>query len=93
MPQGGCGSADDKDFVPGPVDATLKSMSRFGEDVRLAAARRDLLSASGPTMYGACVLGGLVTRTAYSSRSIGGESGGYTEYLLQNSDGTYSLIR
>jgi len=37
---------------------------------------------------------GQTTRTEFSFRSIAVEiPGGYTEYFLQNPDGSYSLIR
>jgi hypothetical protein len=36
---------------------------------------------------------GRTIRTAFSCRSIAAEPGGYTEYFLQNLDGSYSLIR
>jgi hypothetical protein len=80
-------------FAPGLVDATLKFMSRFVEDVRLAEARGDLAQRFRPDdVRRACPGWADQTYGVFLPKHRRGNPGGYTEYLLQNSDGTYSLI-
>lgn len=56
-------------WAVGVAGARLVLMSRFVEDIRRAVARVTFLAVSDPMMCDALALGGLITRTAYSSRS------------------------
>lgn len=78
----------------GFIDATLDLMSRFVEDVRRAVARGDLPQCFRPDdVRRACPGWASHTYGVFLPKHRCGNPGGYTEYFLQNPDGSYSLIR
>jgi hypothetical protein len=77
-----------------PVDVTLVVMSRFVEDVRRALACGDLTKRFRPDdVRQACPGWADHTYGVFLPKHRRGNPGGYTEYFLQNPDGSYSLIR
>ncbi len=80
-------------FELGPVDATLCPMSRFVEDIRHAVARGQLPQRFRPDdVRRACPGWADHTYGVFLPKHRRGNPGGYTEYFVQNPDGTYSLI-
>src|SRR6266536_740629 len=75
-----------------PVVKFLLSMSRFVEDVRRAVARGDLPQCFRPDdVRRACPGWANHTYGVFLPKHRHGNPGGYTEYFLQNPDGSYSL--
>lgn len=78
----------------GFIDATLGFVSRFVEYVRHAVARGDLPQCFRPNdVRRACPGWANHTYGMFLPKHRRGNPGGYTEYFLQNPDGSYSLIR
>jgi hypothetical protein len=72
----------------------LGVMSRFVEDIRWAMARGDLPHRFRPSdVRRACPGWADHTYGVFLPKHRRGNPGGYTEYFLQNPDGSYSLIR
>lgn len=75
------------------LHATLGVMSRFVEDVRRAVARGDLPSRFRPDdVRQACPGWADHTYGVFLPKHRRGNPGGYTDYFLQNPDGSYSLL-
>jgi hypothetical protein len=69
-------------------------MSRFVEDIRRAVARGDLPERFRPDdVRRACPGWASHTYGVFLPKHRRGNPGGYTEYFVQNSDGSYTLIR
>ena len=69
-------------------------MSRFVEDIRLAMARGDLPQRFRPEdVRRACPGWASHTYGVFLPKRRLGNPGGYTEYFVQNPDGSYSLVR
>jgi hypothetical protein len=69
-------------------------MSRFVEDIRGAVARGELSQRfRSNDVRRACPGWAAHTYGVFLPKHRRGNPGGYTEYFVQNSDGTYSLIR
>ena len=69
-------------------------MSRFVDDIRRALARGDLPGRFRPhDLRRACPGWANHTYGVFLPKHRREKAGGYTEYFLQNADGSYSLIR
>jgi hypothetical protein len=76
------------------IDVTVGFMTRFAEDVRSAVARGDLPQCFRPDdVRRACPGWANHTYGVFLPKHRRGNPGGYTEYFLQNPDGSCSLIR
>lgn len=69
-------------------------MSRFVDDIRCAVARGDLPQSFRPDdVRRACPGWANHTYDVFLPKHRRGNPGAYTEYFLQNPDGSYTLIR
>jgi len=75
------------------MSGTLPSVSRFVEDIRVARRRGRLPQRFRPSdVRDACPGWADHTYSVFLPKHRRGNPGGYTEYFIQNDDGTYSLI-